>query len=593
MKRFLYNQQDLLAPLKDREQAGNALLIVMVLFVAISLSIGLGLVVPVLRANRIATNNLESKRSYVVAESGVEDILYRLLKSKQVSSTESIVLGTQTTTTTVTDVSGGGKQIQSIGTTNTRSRTVTAIVEQGVGVSFNYGVQTGRGGITMGNGASIIGNVYANGNITGGAITGTAVAANSAALSADQTNDTPSTPSSSITFRNTASTADLAQGFQVSTNSPINKIQLYIKKVGSPANMTVRIVSDASGTPGTNNLLSTQGTLSAASVGTSYGWVDVVFSDNPTLYPSTTYWLILDNGATSSSNYYVIGANDNGYGNGAVKIGAYAGTWNNPSPTTLDSYFKVYLGGLTSTISSVTVGTSGTGDAWAHTISGGSVAGTKYCQVGTGCNTSRADPSPIGFPISDSNIETWKDEALTGGIISGNYSVSGSQSLGPKKITGNLTVTNGAILTVTGTLWVVGNITVSNNGLIKLVSTYVSDDGVIVSDGRILISNNGVFAGSGTSGSYIMALTTSDCPTSSSCGGANAIDVSNNAGAVILNAQHGTININNNANLIEATGEELSLSNNATVTYQSGLADMTFTSGPSGSWNIESWHETQ
>ena len=44
-------------------QNGNALIMMMVLFVFTSLSVGLGLTVPVIKANRIATGNIESKKS--------------------------------------------------------------------------------------------------------------------------------------------------------------------------------------------------------------------------------------------------------------------------------------------------------------------------------------------------------------------------------------------------------------------------------------------------------------------------------------------------------------------------------------------------
>lgn len=567
----------------------------MVLFTVISLSIAFGLVVPVLHASRIAQNELESKRSYAIAESGIEDVLYRLKNAMEVSSTETLVLGTQETTTTITDLSSSGKEIVSIGDSNSRNRSITTTVTLGVGVSFNYGVQTGRGGITMGNNSQIIGNVYANGSITGsGSITGTAVAANTAALAADQVNDSPTTPPSSINFRNTSSTQDFAQSFTVSTDGPINKVQLYVRKTGSPANATVRIVADSSGSPSKTNLLTSQGTLSASLVTTSYGWAEVVLPSNPTLFAGTTYWLVIDNSSNSTSNYYTIGANDTTYPTGAAKTGSYGGSWSATSPSSLDGYFKIYLGGLTATINGIAVGTGGVGDAWANTITGGSVTGTKYCQVGTGCNTSRGDPPPTNFPISDANIATWKDDAEAGGTYSGTYTAVGTTGmLGPRKITGDLVVNNGAILTVTGTLWVQGNITLNNGGKIKLASSYGSDDGVIVTDGRVSINNNATFENSGTSGSYIMVVTTSDCPSSVSCGGANAIDVNNNAEAVILNAQQGTINLNNNAALIEATAEKLVLSNNATVTYQSGLADLNFSSGPSGSWSVDFWKETE
>jgi hypothetical protein len=88
-----------------------------------------------------------------------------------------------------------------------------------------------------------------------------------------------------------------------------------------------------------------------------------------------------------------------------------------------------------------------------------------------------------------------------------------------------------------------------------------------------------------------MVVSLSDCPTSSSCGSTNAIDVSGAAGAVVLVAQNGTVAFSGSAHAKQATGYAISLSGSTDVTYESGLADMTFDSGPSGAWNVTSWRE--
>ena len=189
------------------------------------------------------------------------------------------------------------------------------------------------------------------------------------------------------------------------------------------------------------------------------------------------------------------------------------------------------------------------------------------------------------MPISDQNILDWKTEGTAGGVYSGNYTAGGSSSFGPKEITGNLSVTNGAHLTVTGTLWVHGNVDISNNATVDLSSSYGTSEGVIVADGTVNISNNAVFSGSGSAGSYLMMLTTS---TSTS-----AITLSNNGGAVILYAANGTVNLLNNAGAKSLNGKSINLNNNAVVVYDSGLVNSNFVNGPSGGWNINSWKETE
>lgn len=573
-----------------KDNSGQTMIISIIFFLFISLTIVLGIVSPVLQQFNNSNKILSSKSSYYLAESGVEDAFYRIKTAKQLSASETLVLGSSAVTTTITDLGNNTKQIIALGDTLNFERKIDAIVEAADGASFSYGVQVGTGGFTMSNNSGVNGSVYANGNITGSNgsfITGTAIAANQSTQTIDQENDPGSSPANSIKFADVSASQDSAQSFQVSTSDAITQVSVFIKKTGTPSNLTVRITTDSSDKPASSSLAT--GTLSASGVTTNYGWVTVVLTTNPTLSTGTTYWLVLD-GSANASNYYTFGAN-NTYSNGQAKTGQYGTTsWNNTSPSGLDAGFRIYLGGIQSTISGTTVGTGTTGDAWAHTVTNTTINGNLYCQSGSSnnksCDTSRLDPDPTNFPITDAQISGWKDDALVGGTYSGNYTVSGSSTtIGPKKISGDLTVTNNGILTMTGTLWVTGNVDVSNSAVIQLTSSYNSGSGLIIVDGTINISNNAVFSGSGTTGSYVMALSTS---TSGS-----AISVGNNAGTVILVAPYGTISFSNNSGAKEATAKTISLSNNAVITYESGLANVNFTNGPSGSYAINSWKEIE
>lgn len=568
---------------KHQYQKGNALIIVMLLFVTVSLSISMGLIAPTVSAVRSVKDNLESKRSYAIAESGVEDVFYRLRTAKQVSSTETIVLGDQQSTTTLTDIAGGKKQINAVGDSNNRNRIINVIVQQGTGASFVYGMQSGQGGITMANGSKVEGSIYANGPIVGsGTIVGSATSANSSALYADQQNGTGS-PVNDILFGNTSGTQDLAQSFTLSQTQPVNKVQFYLKKIGSPSNLSVRLVTDNGGSPSSVTIAS--GTLSASSVSTTYTWIDATFSSTPQLMAGTLYWLVLD-GSTSSNKYYSIGG-DTGYANGSAKTGQYSGTWGNTSPSGLDTYFKIYLGGVSGLIDGITVGYGmDVGNAYANTINNSTISGVAYCQTGSGnnktCDTSLADPVAVDMPISDANIQDWKDVASAGGTYSGDYTLdSATGSLGPKKINGNLSVINNAKLTLTGTIWVTGNVDISNGAEVNLASWYGSSSGVMIVDGTVTIGNNAKFVGSGES--YIMILSTSSST--------SAITLSNNAGAVMLYAANGTVNVDNNAGASSINGYKINLNNNAVINYKTGLANTNFVNGPGGSWAATSWRE--
>lgn len=581
--------------IERRKNGGQALLMTVVLFLFLSITFITGVSGPIIRHGRVTTDFLSSRKSYFLAESGLEDVIYRIKNNKQISTLESISLDGSSATTSISDALGT-KTIETSANVKDLFRKTEVVLRTGVGSSFNYGIQSGAGGFILGNNAVVNGSVYSNGSIVGSngsAITGSAISANSPALTADQYNDVPSTPNSSITFGDSSSNQDFAQSFKVSSLEALTKISLYIKKIGAPSNITVRIVTDSSGAPDINTI--TSATLSSSLVTSNYGWVDVSLPNYIQLTPGVPYWIVLD-GVNSSSKYYILGANSS-YGDGEGRLGQYGGTWGETSPSGLDGYFKIYLGGLTGLISGLNVGSGGVGNAEADQVTNTIVAGNIYCQTGSGnnksCDTERPAPPSLDFPISDGNIDQWKDEAEAGGIINGDYLITSNVSLGPKKIIGNLSINNNAVVTITGTVWVTGNITISNNVLVKLSSAYGENSGVIVADGYFNVSNNSSFAGSGQSGSYIMAMTTSDCPVSSYCNGGYAMDISNNVGSVILNAQNGTIRMSNNAGAKQLTAYKIFFDNNTIINYEKGIANTNFTNGPTGGWNINSWAEIE
>ncbi len=570
-----------------KRNGGAAMLIAIIFFLFISLAIISGLVSPTVRQYRIANDLVLSRQSFALSESGIEDVYYRLKNAKTVASSTVITFGNDTATTTISDSGYNQKTVTSLGDTSSRRRENQIVLNTGDGISFGYGVQIGIGGLTMGNGSQIQGSAYSNGNIYGSgsaAITGTAAAANTSALTADQTNGS-GVPAYNVTFGDTNATQDFAQSFIPSTTEVVNKVDVFLRKVSTPSNMTVRIVTNNGGSPSTTTLAS--GSMSATLVSTTYGWVSVPLSSTPELTAGTTYWIVIDGSTGSASKYYQIGANDNGYANGTGKIGQYSSTWNNTTPSGLDGFFKLYLGGLTGSIDHITVGTAGVGNSYAHTITNSTIAGTNYCQTGSGnnksCTTTLPDPAQQPMPISEQNILDWKAAAETGGTIVGDYTIDNTSApLGPIKITGNLTIRNNAQLTMNGHIWVQGNLVVSNGADIWLASDYGESEGVIVTDGTASINQNALFHGVGST-SFIMVLSTS---TSTS-----AITLENNGGAVILYAANGTVDLAPGSEAKALNGKEINIQNNAIIKYESGLANSNFVNGPSGGWGITTWKE--
>ena len=201
-----------------------------------------------------------------------------------------------------------------------------------------------------------------------------------------------------------------------------------------------------------------------------------------------------------------------------------------------------------------------------------------------------------------------RTDATAGGTITGNcgdsgvagcvISSSGTLSLGPKKITGNLTVTNGRTLKLTGVIYVVGNISISNNGTVRCDTSFGADSCVIIADGWIDAGNNANFLGSGTAGSYILSVSTIEgcnggTQTAGCASGNSGANLANNLTGAVFYTSKSMINMANNAELKAVVGYKLNLSNNTEIEYEQGVADANFSSGPGGGWNVKSWKEVQ
>ncbi len=587
---------------KRKSTRGYILLLNGLLFVSITFFLVAAIIAPVYATSQAATGSVRSTQSFLVANSAVEESMYRLKNGFTLHSSETLELGNATATILVSSGSDT-KTIRVDSETDGFFRSIETNVSKGEGVSFNYGLQAGRGGFELGGGAVVNGNVYSNGNIIGSGgprITGGATVASQSSPTADQSSTGPATPTNEIAFGGNATPQDFAQSFTVSTTTPVTAVRLYLKRTttGWMNDVTLRIVTNKSGNQPNKTTLASAN-IDTYQVTTSYNYLSVPFDSTVSLTPGTTYWLVLDTSTTWGSNYAVAAAS-NSYADGIAKAGEWrsnnGGTWSAVSPSTLDSYFDIYVGGETGLIKGVTVGQNG-GDVWAHEVTNVTANGTIYCQASNGnnkaCNTSRPDPTEQPFPISDGNIQDWKDEATAGGVIVGNQTYGGADTavIGPGKIEGDLNVGAGAVVTVAGTLYVTGDITVNGGASLRLALSYGSDPGVIVSDGNIKMSGGGTISGNGGSDSYVLVVTTSDCPDGPGCGSTSAVEVSGGTDSVILNAQQGTIKFTGGAIANQATAYKISMSGGTQINYLTGMADINFSSGPSGGWNVDSWSE--
>lgn len=226
-----------------------------------------------------------------------------------------------------------------------------------------------------------------------------------------------------------------------------------------------------------------------------------------------------------------------------------------------------------------------------------SVGGTKYPS-----STPPPTLPSLSMPIDDSVLDQWEADAAGGGTIncSGNsYTPVDGTSLGPIKINCDLIVDSTRAITVTGPIWVQGNFTIKNTAVMTLSSTFGNLSSVIIADnpsdrrtsGTVTTANSAQINGSGTTGSYLMVISRNNSMENGET--VKAIEVNNSASAAIYYAPHGKINIGNNTTLKEATGYGIALTNSANLTYESGLQNVNFSSGPSGGWTIKYWKDVE
>lgn len=196
-----------------------------------------------------------------------------------------------------------------------------------------------------------------------------------------------------------------------------------------------------------------------------------------------------------------------------------------------------------------------------------------------------AGSAPSVLPTLD--YDYWKSEAnINNDPYIGNYIVNTTVTLGPKKIQGDLTLNTGASLTITGPIWVTGNFTMNSNSNMYLDESFGSIGTVFIVDGTITIaSNTNIHSTSATPKGYILIASTSSA--------ANTVTLSSNVTNCLIYALNGEMIFNSNAHANAVVAKKFKLSGNATLDYDTGLADAEFSTGPGGGWTIQTgtWTE--
>ncbi|MDO8620450.1 MAG: hypothetical protein Q7R64_03840 [bacterium] len=234
------------------------------------------------------------------------------------------------------------------------------------------------------------------------------------------------------------------------------------------------------------------------------------------------------------------------------------------------------------------------GDAYYQSISNTSVDGTLY--------PGSPDQSTSPLPISDSLIAEWEGDAAAGGTISSPcpYVIDDDVTIGPKKINCDLEITGSPTVTLAGALWVSGNITVKNTATVKVSASFGAGSVPVIADkltnqttsSKITLENSAEFEGSGSPGSYVFLVSQNK---SAEVGGSEKAIVAKNSvsGNLLVYAGHGEILLENSISVKEVTAWRIRLQNTAKVVYESGLANLLFTTGPSGGYSFSTWKEVE
>ncbi len=206
---------------------------------------------------------------------------------------------------------------------------------------------------------------------------------------------------------------------------------------------------------------------------------------------------------------------------------------------------------------------------------------------GSASSASQVSNQPL--PISQSQIDSWKNSASSACDSSDVTRLAGNGntvSLGPCKVTGDLSIGNGSTLTIKGNLYVTGNITFGNKSNVFLDSSFGYSSGEIITDGTLTVSNNVTVKSLAYTGSGIIFLSTNSSTTAINIQNGGTVD------GATLYASSGGISLNNNAHLHQITAAKtISLGTNIVLQYDAGLVNSFFTTGPSGSLKVTSWGE--
>ena len=232
-----------------------------------------------------------------------------------------------------------------------------------------------------------------------------------------------------------------------------------------------------------------------------------------------------------------------------------------------------------------------TSSVYAHAIQDAEIDGDAHYQTLTGTTISGAlypgstDKETKDLPITDAQIESWKSDAAAGGTIASPcpYNIDDDTTLGPKKINCNMKISGSPTVTLMGPLWVAGDLEIENSAVVRIDASLSGKSIAVIADGKITLQNTASFAGAGAN-SHILLISGKES-------GDGIIAKNSVTGALLLYAPESEISLEDSVHIKEVSGYKIRLKNSAEVAYETGLASLLFTAGPSGGYTLGGWKE--
>lgn len=200
-------------------------------------------------------------------------------------------------------------------------------------------------------------------------------------------------------------------------------------------------------------------------------------------------------------------------------------------------------------------------------------------------------PNASPEPLPTVDYAHWEEESIkTADIVtcSPTCTINSSQSIGPRKYIGDVTIQGNITVTVEGPIWITGNFLIGTGNATVQPDPGFGSNGVILmvgdptnpASGKVSYEQGGTFETTGaTPPGYILVVSRSTAD--------DAIKIAQSGATAIFYALDGGAQMTQAASVAALVAKRVEMSQTASLTFISGLGDTRFSSGPGGSWVVK------